>query len=346
MRAALIIIVLVSRVAAAQCASRPYWPSESWQRSAPAAQGVDSILVDSALATLSRDYPSVWSALLVRHGYIVGERYYQGHDSTERFDLRSATKSVVSVLAGIAIDRKLIRGPDQPIADLVPEAFLGDDLDARKRRITIRHLLTMTSGLDWNEADAGSYFVTRQPWALVVLGRKLVDEPGRRFNYSSGNAHLVSVAITRASQSSTREFANAYLFHPLGFDIPPTDWLGDPQGVSAGGAGLRLSARELAKIGLLYLDRGCWNGAQLVSESWVKQSTQRWSDPGPNVRGYGYLWWLSKSIPNAYLALGYGGQYLIVDPEHDAILVLTADPRQGDSRHFDVVKSLIEPAFH
>jgi CubicO group peptidase (beta-lactamase class C family) len=346
MRAAVIVALLAKSLAGAPCASRAYWPTDGWQRSAPGVQGVDSVLVDSALATLGRDYPSVWSALLVRHGYIVGERYYRGHDSTERFDLRSATKTIVSVLAGIAIDRKAIRSPDQPIADFVPEAFIGDDVDARKRRITIRHLLTMTSGLEWNELEAGSYFVTRQSWALAILGRKLADDPGRRFNYSSGNAHLVSVAITRGSGSTTREFGNEHLFHPLGFDVPPTDWLGDPQGVSAGGAGLRLSARELAKIGLLYLDDGCWNGARLVPESWVRQSTQKWSDPGPNVRGYGYLWWLSKTIPDAYMALGYGGQYLIVDPDHDAIIVLTADPRQADSRHFDVVKTLIEPALH
>jgi len=329
---------------AACAAMREYWPTDGWRRVRPAVEQVDSLLLDSALTTLAQRYPSVWSALIVRHGYVVGERYFQGHDSTERFDLRSATKSIVSVVAGIAIQRHAIRGVDEPIADFVPEAFVGDDVDQRKRRITIRDLLTMTSGLDWNELDADSYFLSRQPWGVAILDRKLSDDPGRRFNYSSGNAHLVSIAITRGARATTRELGNQFLFHPLGFDVPLGDWPGDPQGVTAGGAGLRLSSRELAKIGYLYLNDGCWSGTQLVPASWVKQSTSVWSHPGASARGYGYLWWISASIPNAYLALGWGGQYLIVDPDHDAIIVLTADPTQGESQHFDVAKSLIEHA--
>ena len=300
-------------------------------------------MLDSALAALGRN-PHVWSALVIRHGYIVGERYYQGHDSTERFDLRSATKSVVSVLAGMAIDRRAIRSVDQAIAEFVPEVFVRGDVDPRKRGITIRDLLTMTSGLDWNELDAGNYFAPQQPWADAILDRKLIDVPGRRFAYSSGNAHLVSIAITRGTHSPTREFGNEHLFHPLGFDIPLGDWAADPQGVSAGGAGLKLTARELAKIGYLYLNEGCWSGTRLVSANWVKQSTHVWSHPGPNVRGYGYLWWLSASLPNSYIALGYGGQYLIVDPVHDAVIVLTADPTQAEATHFELVKTGIEPS--
>lgn len=338
--------LLALAAAGADCTTpRDYWPTDGWRDAAPASQGIDSAVLGAALAHLARDYPAVQSILVVRHGYVVAERYFGGHDSTERFDLRSATKSIVSALVGIALDRKMLHSVDQPIASLLPEYFLADDVDPRERHITLRHLLTMTSGLDWDEASAGAYFVGTGDWASAILGRPMVAEPGRRFAYSSGNAHLLAMVIARATKGTPLAFANAQLFAPLGFQLGLFDWLTDPQGVNAGGAGLRLSTREMAKIGWLYANEGCWAGTAILPAAWVRASTTKQSDPGPNAAGYGYLWWISKAIPGAYAAIGYGGQYIIVDPALDAVIAVTADPRRGESRHLEVIAQEIVPLF-
>ncbi|MBK5188035.1 MAG: serine hydrolase, partial [Gemmatimonadaceae bacterium] len=276
---------------AQQCAIvREYWPTAGWKAASPAAEGADSALLDSALTRFGAAPSTVYAVVVTRHGYIVAERYYHDKDSTERFDLRSATKSVVSMLTGIAIDRKLLRGIDQDISAFVPEYFTADSVDPRKTRITLRHLLTMTSGLRWVEGHGAEYLNGAPNWPVAILSQPMTAEPGRLFNYSSGNAHLLSTAIARATHRSTLEFANEALFGPLGFTLPLLDWSTDVRSINSGGAGLRLRAREMAKLGYLYLNRGCWDGKQIVSEKWVAQSTKKWSDPGPNAAGYGFLW--------------------------------------------------------
>lgn len=187
--------------------ARDYWPTNGWRASSPAAEGMDSVLLDSAASVIVRRHPNVYSVLVARHGHLVMERYFGGHDTASAFDLRSGTKSITSMLVGIAIGEKLLRGIDQPIADLVPEALVGDDVDPRKRRITLRHLLTMTSGLDWTEGEGVRYFAGQRNWASAILARPMAADPGRRFNYSSGNAHLLSTAVSRASGTSTLDRA-------------------------------------------------------------------------------------------------------------------------------------------
>lgn len=314
---------------------RDYWPTTGWRHAAPAAQGVDSALLDSAVALIVQRHPNVQSLLVVRHGYVVLERYFAGRDSTTAFDLRSATKSITSMLVGIAIERKFLRGLDQRIAAIVPDALAGPDVDPRKRRITLRNLLTMTSGLDWQEGRATEYSAGYRSWAEAILARPMAADPGRRFNYNSGNAHLLSVAISRTSGMSTREFANRFLFGPLGFTIPVLQWPMDPTGVNAGGSGLQLSARQLAKLGYLYLNEGCWAGEQVVPAEWVRESTRAWEKPGggKDVR-YGFLWWLAELRGHrAFEALGYGGQYLIVLPDLDLVVVSTADIAPAVAEH-------------
>lgn len=329
---------------AQQCPiARDYWPTAGWRTSAPAAQAVDSALLDSALARFATAAPDVYAVVVVRHGYVVGERYYHDRDSTERFEMRSATKTVVSMLTGIAIDRGVLHGLDQRVSTFVPEYFAGDSVDPRKTRITIRHLLTMTSGLDWIEGHGAEYLDRTPNWAIAMLSRPMDAEPGRVFNYSSANAHLLSVAITRATHHSTIDFANEHLFGPLGFTLPLLNWSTDVQGINSGGAGLELRAREMAKLGYLYLNGGCWDGAQIVSAKWVAQSIRKWSDPGHGSAGYGFFWWRSTALPGAYAAIGAGGQYIFVDPASDAVIAIAADPT-GDGGHFEILKTLVIPA--
>ncbi|HXY30025.1 MAG TPA: serine hydrolase [Gemmatimonadaceae bacterium] len=334
--------------AQATCAvARDYWPTDGWRAATPASQKVDSAMIDSALVHFEREYPALWSVMVIRHGYVVAERYFEGHDSTEIYDLRSATKSITSILVGLAIAEKGLRGLDQTVGDLFPEYFAGDDADSRKRAITVRNLLTMTSGLDWNEMVAQSYFAGKRDWVRAVLDRPMASAPGQRFIYNTGNAYLLSVAISRRMHETPLELANAKLFGPLGFKVFVPDWATDGSGVNAGGGGLRLTTRQMAKIGWLYLNHGCWDGNQVVPADWVAASTKKWSDPGPTVRGYGFLWWLSAAIPNAFSAIGYGGQYIIVMPDQDAVIAMTADPYdQGNSRHFEVAPKYLVPAMH
>lgn len=329
--------------------ARDYWPTHGWRTSPAAAEGMDSVLLDSAAAIIPERYPNVFGLLVARHGHVVLERYYGGHDSTNAFELRSATKSVTSALVGIAIGRKLLRGVDEPIASILPDALAGEEVDPRKRRITLRNLLTMTSGLDWDEDGALAYFHGQRNWASVVLGRPMAADPGRRFSYNSGNAHLLSAAITRASGMSARELANRYLFGPLGFTIPVLQWKMDPTGVNAGGSALLLSLRQMAKFGYLYLNDGCWGGTQVVSADWVRESTRPWSNPGEKRKErYGYMWWLRDVAGHhAYMAIGYGGQYIVVVPDLDLVVAVAADvtPAVAErARQYEVVRDLVVPA--
>lgn len=339
-----------SSAAGAACATaRDYWPTNGWRASPPAVQGMDAVLLDSAASVIVRQHPNVYSLLVARHGYLVTERYFGGHDSASAFDLRSGTKSITSMLVGIAIGEKLLRGIDEPIARILPDALPGDDVDPRKRAITLRHLLTMTSGLDWTEGEGVRYFAGQRNWASAILARPMAADPGRRFNYSSGNAHLLSIAVSRASHTSTLDFANARLFRPLGFTIPVLQWPTDPMGVNAGGSALQLSARELLKLGYLYLNGGCWAGRQVVPADWVKESTRAWSRPGGKSKArYGFLWWLRDlDGHSAYMALGYGGQYLVVVPDLDLVVVMTADTAPeagGRADHFGLIPGLLVPA--
>ena len=303
-------------------------------------------MLDSALAEFGRLPATVYAAMVVRHGYVIGERYYHGKDSSSRYELRSATKSIVSILTGIALDRKLLRSVDQPVVPFFPEfASRADSVDARKARITIRHLLTMQSGLNWTEGRGAEYLGYKPNWAVAILEQPMNADPGTRFNYSSGNAHLLSTIPTRATHQRTVAFANETLFEPLGFALPLLEWSTDPQGVNAGGAGLNLTSSELAKIGYLFLNSGCWDGRQIVSAKWVANSHKKWSSPRKGAAGYGFLWWLSESVPGAYAAEGYGGQYIFVDPLHDAVIIITADPNAGGD-DFQPARRLVTPAMH
>ena len=341
-------LVLATSVAssapAQQCPiARDYWPTAGWRTAGPSAQGADSASLDSALALFGKTTSDVYAVVVTRHGYIVAERYYHDRDSTERFDMRSATKTIVSMLTGIAIDKKFIHGVDQHVSDYFPEYFGSDSVDARKKMMTVRHLLTMTSGLYWVEGRGSEILNYQRSWPVAILSQRLMAPPGALFNYSSGNAHLLSTIVTRSTHKSTIDFANEMLFGPLGFQLPLLDWSTDVQGVNSGGAGLKLRAREMAKLGYLFLNHGCWDGAQVVSEKWVTQSTRKWSDPGKNSAGYGFLWWLSTAVPGAYSAIGAGGQYIFVDPSRDAVIAIAADPNGGGG-HFEILKSVVIPA--
>ncbi|MEO6211285.1 MAG: serine hydrolase [Gemmatimonadaceae bacterium] len=254
--------------------ARDYWPTAGWKHASPSAEGMDSAMVDSAMNAFGANNDT-YAAMVVRHGYVVAERHYNGGDSTTRYQLRSATKTIVSILVGLEIDQKLLHGVNQSVSSLLPEAFRADSIDPRKKKITLWHLLTMTSGLAWTEGRGADVLNYKPNWTLAILNQPMVSDPGARYNYSFGNAHVLSTIVQRVSHRTTVGFANQFLFQPIGFTLPLLEWSTDPQGVNVGGAGLNLYADEMARVGYLFLNEGCWDGKQVVSKKWVDESTKR-----------------------------------------------------------------------
>ncbi len=294
------------------------WVFDHWQTAAPEASQVDTNHLARSLEQLPRVCPDLRSLLVVRHGALVVERYFGGTRPQDAWNVKSVTKSMVSALVGIALERGYLRSLDQPVLDFFPE-YRDKVTDPRKAQITLRHLLTMSAGLEWVENGPIAFRCMRSPdWARFILNSKLVADPGTKWNYSSALPHLLSAVLTKATGTNTLAFARAYLFDPIGAVIG--QWDRDPKGYYFGGSELYMTPRGLAKFGRLYLNNGVWDGKQIVPAAWVRASTQQ-----TNSAHYGYLWWLDTFERHPlYFAQGLGGQHIVVVPDLDAVVVTTA----------------------
>ena len=295
------------------------WPGD-WKL-VPADQvGLDAGRLERTIQDIG-ELEGLQGLLIARHGHLVAERYFRNAAGHRLHNLKSASKSVLSALAGLAVEEGVLQ-LDQPIADVLLEA--ADLDDQRKQAITVRHLLTMTSGLESTSFRNYGSWVASRNWVRAALARPLEAAPGTRFSYSTGGTHLLSATLSRAAGRSTHDFAREHLFDPLG--IRRSAWARDRQGVHMGGNNLSLLPRDMLKFGQLYLNRGRWRGEQLLPWQWVDQST-RPGLVGPRGRGriyggYGYLWWLRGSRERgAYIASGYGGQYIYVAPAEGLVVV-------------------------
>ncbi len=293
-----------------------------WQPSAPATDpGVDPGVLERAAEQIG-EIEGIESVVIVHDGALVAERYFRGATSERLQNLKSASKGVLSALVGIAISQGHLT-LDDPIADHLTEARSLDD--PRKASITVRHLLSMKSGLESTSFGEYGSWVSSRNWTQNALERPLRSEPGERFAYSTGNTHLLSAILTNATGQSTLDFARKNLFEPLGIDR--VVWERDRQGIYVGGNNLAMRPRDMARFGLLYLDRGLWGDHQVIPWSWVDESTVT-SNPGWTRSwsgGYGYLWWLrSPEERGAYNASGFGGQYIFVSRAEDLVLVITS----------------------
>ncbi len=289
--------------------------STAWPTSAPGDEGIDAKALSSAVGRIQNEDGSVLALLVTRHGRLVLERYFHGYDAAYPFDVFSETKSVTSALAGMALARKL---------DARLPSLLGESVPERARSITLRQLLTMTSG--W-PGDADPHNGVGDPPNLVraLLRRPVVRRPGSTFAYDTPSAHLVSAAISRATGAPEEQLAQRRLFRPLGIRLGDY-WPKDDQRVTYGGTGLSLTARQAAKLGQLYLDGGRWHGRQLVPRAWVEESTRAHVSLG-NGRGYGYFWWTDdRRGLHSFEALGFGGQMVAVVPKLDLVVVVMSDP--------------------
>jgi CubicO group peptidase (beta-lactamase class C family) len=275
------------------------------------------------------------------------EYYARGSGAGRLANIKSASKSIIAALVGIAIERRLISGVREPISRWFPP--LRQDADPRRRAITVEDLLTMRSGLESTSGANYGRWVTSRNWVRFALERPMVSDPGTSMEYSTGTSHLLSAILTRASGKSTHQFATDVLARPLGITL--ARWPRDPQGIYFGGNEMLMTPRQMVAFGELWRNRGRANGTQVVPASWVETSCEprtrsRW-DPD---REYGYGWW-SQSLNGhrACFAWGFGGQYIFVFRELDLVVVVTSSTTASDERRgyrrelFDLLETHILP---
>ena len=317
-----------SAVSSAQSApAKAEWPTKDWSESTPEKQGLDAAQLAKADKRIHDNYPNFYSLLIVRHGYLVYEKYYGGMTRDSANPVYSVTKSVTSALTGIAIQKKLIPGVDRKISDLLPEYFTKVD-NQQKKEITVENSLTMTGGLRSIDDDFGAFY-RGSDWAEYTLSRSLTAKPGAKFEYNTGLPQFLSVIISKTSGMNYRKFAEDNLFSKIGVTVH--DWTQDSKGYYGGGFGLSLTPRDMAKFGYLYLHNGSWNGAQIVPEDWVQNSIRKHVAVDKGL-DYGYLFWIQQaSNPEngkswfAYHAAGSGGQIIAMVPDLDMVAVITAN---------------------
>ena len=319
-------------------------PQPLAQDQTPRSAASSSAALDAAVSAAA-DLPRLRSLLVTRRGEVIVERYFRGTRAATPANIKSASKAVISCLVGIAIDRKLIPGVDAPIAPYFPE-LRGAGVDLRKRKITIEDLLTMRSGLESTSIRNYGAWVRSPNWVRYALTRPLAAEPGTEMIYSTGNYHLLSAILTKASGTSTLAFARDALAKPLGITL--ASWPQDPQGIYFGGNEMVMTPRQMAAFGSLYLQRGRANGRQIVPAAWVDSSfvpreRSHWSD-----QLFGYGWWIREMAGRqVYYAWGYGGQFVFIVPDLELVIVTTSVATPGDERHdhlravYDLVERLV-----
>jgi CubicO group peptidase (beta-lactamase class C family) len=309
-----------------------------------------------AIAASARVLPRLHSLIVSRKGAVIFEGYYNGRTRERAANVKSASKSIISALVGIALERNLIPKIDTPIATYFPE--LAQAADVRKRTITVEHLLAMRSGLDGTSGGNYGAWVTSRNWVQHALAKPMQEAPGEEMEYTTGNTHLLSAILTKATGKTTLAFANDVLARPLGFTLPP--WPRDPQGIYFGGNDMLMTPRQMLTFGELYLNRGRANGQQIVPEAWVAKSCEGrtrnrrpggWSFAGLGGfdplrdRRYGYGWWVHeiRGVETCF-AWGYGGQYIFVLPKLETVIVTTSSPDVGEERrdHRRSVLSIVD----
>ena len=320
-------------ILAAGCRDAPTAPgasvrielSTAWARASPGDVGMSAAGLEGATHDAAA-VPRFRSLLVARHGRLVAESYFGRADSTTLFDVRSVTKSVVCALAGVAVRDGVLPGVTAPIA---PYLAPPDTLDAVDSTVTVQHLLTMTSGYQWNEDTGDDYnqWISADNHVQYLLDRRHATAPGATFTYNSAAVHTLGVVLQDAAALPLPQYA-APLFAAIGIDT--VAWESLDRGTVNGGAGIALRGRDLLKFGQLFLQRG-WSGDRsVVPEAWVDEATHpqfAWRRTfGPLSRvTYGMLWWVSDATPAAFYAWGYGGQFVYVVPSRDLVVVATTD---------------------
>jgi CubicO group peptidase (beta-lactamase class C family)/predicted secreted protein len=301
----------------------PYWPTTGWQTSLPEAQGLYSDKLAELMLFIREENIPVHNLLAIRNGYVVADATFYPYDGQTIHDVASVTKSVMTTLIGIAVDQGKLELDDKMVS-FFPGRTIAN-LDPRKEAITVRHLASMTSGLQCNrdgtEGDSAIAMQSSPDYVQFALDLPVAWEPGSHFVYCSPAIHLLSPILQQATGMTTLAFAQQYLFGPL--NIGDVLWETDPQGYYRGWGDLSLHPHDMAKIGFLFLQQGQWEGEQIVSREWVKEATIAQSETPEDEDPYGYGWWLTPDIETVYRADGRNGQYIYILPIYNMILVTT-----------------------
>jgi len=334
---------------------RAYFPTKGWKLSTPEQQGMDSNLLTDAIRYIDNYFKNYFGFIVVKNGYLIFESHnnhpYEEISSrllkacfsllakvlrkpggtfkdkqSDLFNLRSVTKSIMSILVGIAIDKGYIKSIEDRVLDYLPRSY-NQYVDERKKDLRINHLLTMKSGLPSIEGgiNALKMMLSNGDWVKFILNLPLECEPGEKFVYNSANSHLLSAIITNVTCMSTLDFAEKFLFGPL--EIKEVYWEKDNKGFNFGGGNLFMSLYDLAKIGYLLLNNGVWDSKIIVSKQWIEQSLKSYYEWVYGFH-YGYLWYLKKEKNEitdkeyiVYSASGACGQKIYVIPDLDIVIV-------------------------
>jgi len=306
-------------------ASPDYYPTKSWRMSTPEEQGMHSENLLNMMEEIKISKIGIQSVTVVRNGYIVLDSYIHPYEDGYKHKMWSVTKSVISALVGIAIDKGFIKSVDQKVIEFFPDKEILN-LDDRKKSISLKNLLMMASGLQANDGVINNWtgtvkMVKSNDWTQYALNLPMETAPGERFEYSNCNAHLLSAVIDETTGMKTIAFAIKYIFEPLG--IENIKWEISPEGVNIGYTGLWLEPKDMAKFGLLYLNKGKWEDKQIISSKWINESTQPNNDKLIEDIGNGYLW--STSFGGVYYASGHLGQFIYVVPDQNLVSVFTGN---------------------
>lgn len=305
--------------------------NDGWEISVLEKEGIDPIKINELmLSILNGKYKNIHSVLLVKDGKLILEEYFHGYNLEKRHQIRSAMKSIGSVLTGIAIDQGFISSENEKIYPYFESYETEEQWDARVRDVTLKSLLTMTSGYDCDDVNS-KYSCERNmyksdDYVEYALNLPMKHNPGEHWAYNSASLWLVGEIISKESHMSIPDFAEKYLFGPLG--ITDVQWWFSPQGNAWVAGGAEMRPRDMAKFGHMVLNSGKWNDKQIVSREWIEKSTSEHVRNSGGYWGYGYLWWVGNTVikgrqVHTFLASGNGGQKIYVFPEFDLVAVFT-----------------------
>ncbi len=308
-----------------------YWPTKGWRTSTPEEQQMDSAELNKMLEFIGTSGRGVDSVLVVRHGYVVFEQYRNPlYDSQMSHIIHSITKSVVTTIVGVALQRGNLKSLDQKMVDFFPDMTI-QNLDARKTSITLKDMLLMKSGIKWDER---SYSYSDERSSAVQMSRsgnrvqytldqEMAADPGTVWTYNGGTSNVMTAIISRATKSDTFDYARKYLFDPMGIAAGDEDWPKDMYGNRQGDGGLHLTTPDLAKLGYLYMKNGVWEGQQLIPAE-LAINAPKTITSFDAAHGYGYQSWWTYPLSNISYMAGLDGQRVYIAPDLDVIVVFTS----------------------
>ena len=352
--------------------SVPEETNDGWQTASLSSVGINTSSVENLVVRIKNYlYTEVHSVIIIKNDKLVFEEYFPGHDfyypgqnfhgdyiefdRDTRHNTHSVTKSFTSAVVGLAVDKGFIQSIDYRIADYFSD--YSSLFDQQKNKITIKHMLTMSSGLQWNEWDVsisqGNHDIVRfnqsSDPVYYLLSKPVVTEPGTAYYYNGGGVDLLGELVRIAASINVKSFSHTHLFSPLG--ITNYNWQTlYPSGITCCHGDVYITPRDMAKFGYLYLKKGLWNGTRIISEEWVNASLQNHITPPVNwAYGYGYLWWLKRYNTGnrfyySYNAEGWGGQQIIIIPSEDMVVVFTGANYVSNPPNDEIMNSYILPA--